>query len=178
MFFYFFQILMKKQKRNYNLLKISDLTADEDTENEMIKSEKEKKSRYLRAQKKNSSSEFDSDESQERTKLPRLPKIPDKLYSANNKRICESQKVPTSLSFSVEQSKSKCQMSPAIRTKNSYKEAIISKSTERKYCDSLSDENENLQNLVTEKHANKYKESKNLITGELENGLLFNEKLL
>jgi len=62
-------------------------------------------------------------------------------------------------------------MSPAICTKNSYKEAIISKRTEQKYCENSSDENGNLQNLITKKHANKYKGSKNLITGEVENGL-------
>jgi len=149
---------------------MSDLTADEGTENEIKKSEK-KKSRHLRAKKINFSSEFDSDESQKLTKLSRFPKIPDKLYSTNDKRIYESQKVPSSSSFSVEQLRSKCQMSPAICTKNSYKEAIISKRTEQKYCENSSDENGNLQNLITKKHANKYKGSKNLITGEVENGL-------
>jgi len=121
----FFIFLDSYEKAKEKLLlaeNMSDLTADEGTENEIKKSEKEKKSRHLRAKKINSSSEFDSDESQKLTKLSRFPKIPDKLYSTNDKRIYESQKVPSSSSFSVEQSRSKCQMSPAICTKNSYKD--------------------------------------------------------
>jgi len=92
--FFIFLDSYKKAKEKLLLAEnMSDLTADEGTENEIKKSEKEKKSRHLRVKKINSSSKFDSDENQKLTKLSRFPKIPDKLYSTNDKRIYESQKV-------------------------------------------------------------------------------------
>lgn len=149
---------------------MSDLTADEGTENETQRCDKEKRSRYMRAKKFHSSSEecgFDSDTSQKGTKLPPFPKIPDKLRIINNKRISANLKIILLSSSNVDRSKSKCQMNPATCTKSSYKEATISRYTERKY--NSSDENGNSQNLLTEKHKNKVTQDKNLITAE--NGL-------
>lgn len=149
---------------------MSDLTADEGTENEIQRCDKEKRSRHMRAKKHSSSEEcgFDSDTSKKGSKLLPFPKIPDKLRIINNKRLSENLKIIPPSSSNVDRSKSKCQMNPATCTKSSYKEATISKYTERKY-DNSSDENGNSQNLLTEKHKNKITQDKNLITAD--NGL-------
>ncbi|KAM0734542.1 hypothetical protein ACS0PU_012013 [Formica fusca] len=101
---------------------VSDLTADENTEDEIKRCDKDKKSRHVRAKKNYSSSEeyeSDSGRNKKGTKLLPFPKIPEKLYITNNK-ISASQKFHTSIpsSCNVERSKSECQMSPAIHTKN------------------------------------------------------------
>lgn len=156
----------------------SDITAGEGTEDEMKRCEKEKKSRYMRAKKHNSSSEceFDSDNSQDQTKLKSFPKIPVQIYDINSKQNVIANQKRVSSSLSIEQSIlnkpcqiSRCQTNPVIRTKASHKEATISSCTGQKYYDKSSDENDNWQDSNTQKHTNKSTESKNVITAE--NGL-------
>lgn len=144
----------------------------------MKRCEKEKKSRYMRAKKHNSSSEceFDSDKSQDQTKLKSFPKTPVQIYDINSKQnvIANQKRVSSSLS-NIEQSKSHkpCQISRCqtnlVRTEASYKEATISSCTRQKYYDKSSDENDNWQDSNTQKHTNKSTVSKNVITAE--NGL-------
>ncbi|XP_036138287.1 uncharacterized protein LOC114255293 isoform X2 [Monomorium pharaonis] len=146
--------------------KMSDLATNESSEDETKRCDKEKKSRHMRAKKNNSSSEecdgFDSDTSQELTKLSSFPKVPDKL-NITKKKIPASQKiVPPPLSSNVERSKSECQKSHAIHTKSLHQEETINKYTKGKYVDNSSDENNNLQNLKTAKQMST--KSKNLIT--------------
>lgn len=128
---------------------VSDLT-DENTEDEIKRCDKDKKSRHVRAKKNYSSSEeyeSDSGRNKKETKLLPFPKIPEELYITNNK-ISASQKFHTSIpsSCNVERSKSECQMSPAIHTKNSCEEATINRYIER----NLSDKNSNSYNFRLE----------------------------
>ncbi|XP_029671984.1 uncharacterized protein LOC115240770 [Formica exsecta] len=132
------------------------------------KCDKDKKSRHVRAKKNYSSSEeyeSDSGKNKKGTKFIPFPTIPEKLYITNNK-ISASQKFHTSIpsSCNVERSKSECQMSPAIHTKNSCEEATINRYIER----NLSDENSNSYNFKIEKYKNMCTENNNLITTENE----------
>lgn len=120
----------------------------------------------MRAKKHNfsSESEFDSDESQEQTKLKSFPKIPAQLCVTNSKKIFANQKIVSPSLSNIEQSETNkpCQMS-VIHTKTSHKEATVSRCKGQKYCDKSSDENDHLH---TQKHTNKSTESKNVITTE------------
>lgn len=145
---------------------VSDLTADENTEDEIKRCDKDKKSRHVRAKKNYSlSEEYESDSGRNKkgAKLLPFPKIPEKLYITNNK-ISASQKFHTSIpsSCNVERSKSECQMSPAIHTKNSCEKATINRYIER----NLSDENSNSYNFKIGKYKNMCTENNNLITTE------------
>lgn len=146
---------------------MSDLTADESTENdENRRCVKEKKSRHMRAKKIYSSSEeceFDSDVSDKTTKLSPFPKLTKKSCVTNNKKISASQ-LASPPSIHIERSKSECQMNSAKHNKSLDKEATINNryTTERRYCDNLSDENGNSK--TTEKDKNiTYTGSKNLL---------------
>ncbi|XP_011704274.1 PREDICTED: uncharacterized protein LOC105459730, partial [Wasmannia auropunctata] len=141
---------------------LSDFT-EGGTEDESGKCEKEKKSRHMRAKRNYSSSEeseFDCDGSK---KLKKFPEIPKKLNMTKSTTITESQKIPPS---SSERSKSQCQINPAKRTKSLYKGGTTSKDTESYI--SSSDENDYLQNSMTEK---KYinKSTTNIVTEDAEN---------
>ncbi|XP_029158399.1 uncharacterized protein LOC114937668 [Nylanderia fulva] len=135
---------------------MSDLTADESTENDDKRCVKEKKSRHMRAKKIFSSSEeceFDSDVSEKTTKLLPFPKLTKKSCVTNNKKISASQ-LASPPSIHIERSKSECQISSAKHNKSLDKEATINDryTTERRYCDNLSDENGNSK--MTEKDKN------------------------
>jgi len=124
-----------------------------------------KKSRHMRAKKNYSSSEeceFDSDVSEKTTKLSPFPKIAKKSCITNNKEISASQ-LASPPPTPVERSKSECQMSSAKHNKNLNKEATINRyTTERRYCDNLSDENGNSKKTEKDKNIT-YTGSKNLL---------------
>lgn len=132
---------------------MSDLTADESTENdEDRRHNKEKKSRHMRAKKIYSSSEeceFDSDVNEKTTKLSPFPKITKNSCVTNNKKVSAS-KLASPPPTPVE--RSKCQMSSA-KHKSLDKEATINRyTTERRYYDNLSDENGNSKKIEKNKN--------------------------
>lgn len=119
----------------------------------------------MRAKKIYSSSEecgFDSDVSEKTIKLSSFPKMQTSCVT-NNKRISASQLASLSPT-SVERSKSECQMSSAKHNKSLYKEATINRyTTERRYRDNLSDENDNLKKTERDKNIMCTGNKKNLL---------------